>query len=216
MLFANKTNTSHTNWSLRLLFLISLYTFCHGVSLSESTTSSTLSTKRQSHHHHHHLESLPKIAPLLGESAIIDKETGRVYWQGGEQSLFHSTIGHTYFKNSSGLARHVRSTFYSVILWISVVRVLSQKILLFNLDLLLSKIDSSSSIILNHKVQSLIKAFIRLLRIFVLCIVCLPKFNKWFLIVIGIFYLVESYTCSTRKYLDNVSTPEDVELYLVS
>ena len=39
----------------------------------------------------------------------------------------------------------------------------------------------------------------------------LPKFSQEFIILIGILYLVEAYTCSTRQYLSNIMSPREVE-----
>jgi len=175
--------------------------FCCYGSTTQATKSRPESIKQMTH-----LQSLPKVAPLLGEAAIIDKESGRVYWQGGQQSLFHSTVGHTYFKNKSGLSRHVRSTFYSCILWMSLVRFLAQSIL--------RNIQHLQSTIQSEKLRTFSRHMMRIVRIFLFVLASLPKFSRKFLFVIGLFYLIESYTCSTRKYLQNVSSPEDVESYL--
>lgn len=203
-----------------LLSILSISSLCHnceGNPSSQTATRTNASARMNDslRQQTQHLESLPKIAPLLGEAAIIDKESGRVYWQGGEQSLFHSTVGHTYFRNTSGLARHVRSTCYSFILWISVVRYLTRKIL-SNMDSFLHYLEASSSIRMTQRIRSVAKYSTRVLRVFVICLACLPQFGRNFLIFIGVCYFIESYTCSTRKYLDNVMTTEDVETYLVS
>ncbi len=158
-----------------------------------------------------HLQSLPKVSPLLGESAIIDKETGRVYWQGGEQSLFHATVGHTYLKNKAGVARHVRSTLYSCILWITVIRFLARKVVA-DIDLYLAQLNFGHSTKIIGRIAKYATNF---LRFFLVCLTCLPKFHRSFLVVIVIFYFVESCTCSTRKYLSNVLLPENIENYLV-
>lgn len=154
----------------------------------------------------------PQIAPILGESAIIDKESGRVYWQGGEQSLLHQIVGHTYMKNKTGLARHVRATIYSCILWISVLRYFANKMLLY-----LQHLDHSVMVmVVSKRIQKIIKYVTSALRLFLICIACLPKLSRNFATAIGICYIIESFTCSTRKYLDNAYTPEAVENYLVS
>lgn len=158
-----------------------------------------------------HLQSLPKVAPLLGECAIIDKETGRVYWQGGEQSLFDAIVGHTYLKNKAGVARHVRATTYSCILWISVIKYLARRVL--------TDINTHSNlldgVLSNERIWRVVRYATNILRFFLVCLTCLPKFHRSFLLAILIFYFIESYTCSTRKYLSNVLLPENIESYLV-
>ena len=190
-----------------VLLSSSLCKFCNG-STTKTSTAQTTKLRSESINQTAHLQSLPKVAPLLGESAIIDKESGRVFWQGGELGLIHSTVGHTYFKNKTGLARHVRTTIYSCILWISVIRFLAQYIR-SNIQYLHSKIQP-------EKIRAILKKTASLLRIVLFFFAHLPKFSRKFLIVIGVFYLIESYTCSTRKYLQNASSAVDVESYLVS
>lgn len=163
-----------------------------------------------------HLQSLPKIAPLLGESAIIDKETGRVYWQGGEQSLFHSTVGHTYFKDKPGLARNVRSTLYSCILWMSAIRFLAKKVLPTTISSSSLQHWDEMNNLLSMSIRGVIKFANWILKAFLICLACLPCFSRSFLIVIGVFYFIESYTCSTRQYLDNGFTSDAADNYLVS
>jgi hypothetical protein len=212
---------------LRFLLMSSSCRYCNGQTSSSSSSLALTTTKRSIKQTkiktapQSHLQSLPKVAPLLGESAIIDKETGRVYWQGGEQSLFHSTVGHTYLKNKTGFSRHVRSTMYSVILWISSIRFIA-KVILSSIDPYLYSAAPAveavvSSMTRSHqRIRTMMKQVAKILRLFLVCLAILPKFNRTFLIIIGLFYFIESYTCSTRKYLDNVSTPENIETYLVS
>lgn len=177
------------------------------VCTSSGSTAQATKLRPESINQMTHLQSLPRVAPLLGESAIIDKESGRVYWQGGELGLFH-TVGHTYFKNKSGLARHVRSTIYSCILWISLIRFLAQKIR--------DNIQYLHSSIRPEKIRTIFQNTTSIFRMFLFLLASLPEISRKFLIVVGLFYLIESYTCSTRKYLQNASSPEDVESYLVS
>ena len=189
--------------SSRLGFLLITLQYSHG----HSPTVSIKELPSQKAH----LQSLPKVAPLLGESAIIDKETGRVYWQGGEQSLFHAIVGHTYLKNRAGLARHVRATIYSCILWISVIKFLARRVLA-DIDTHTNLLDGTLS---NERIRRVVRYATNVLKFFLVCLTCLPKFHRSFLMTIFIFYFIESYTCSTRKYLSNVLIPENVESYLV-
>ena len=54
-----------------------------------------------------------------------------------------------------------------------------------------------------------------LTRAALFCLACLPKFSREFILVVAIMYFLESYTCSTRKYLDNtLSCPEEVESFM--
>jgi hypothetical protein len=155
-----------------------------------------------------HLESLPRVAPTLGESAIVDKESGRVYWQGGKQSLFDSTVGHTYLSDQDGVVRHVRASLFSFILWISFIRWLADWAL--HQQVLIAKWKT-----ILHPFEKIIEIAKTLARIILLCLAYLPNFGKTFISFVVVMYLLESYWCSTRKYLANaISSPESVESYM--
>lgn len=158
---------------------------------------------------HSHLDALSRVAPILGESAIIDKETGQVFWQGGKQSLFDSTVGHSYLSSQQeGVLQHIRSTLLSCILWTTFIRfiaewALSQKIFISNVT---SRI---------HKSQRVLDFLRQFTRVLLLCLACLPKFGKEFLIIVMVLYVLEAYHCSTRKYLRNtISCPGEVESFM--
>jgi hypothetical protein len=155
-----------------------------------------------------HLDALSRVAPILGESAIVDKETGQVFWQGGKQSLFESTVGHSYISNQQeGVVQHIRSTLFSFILWMSFIR--------FVADWALKRKILARLTELMHPSQRLLDIVRLLTRAMLFCLVCLPKFSGAFLVLVGIMYLIESYVCSTRKYLSNsLSCPQEVEIYI--
>jgi len=158
---------------------------------------------------HHHLTILSKVAPVLGESAIIDKETNRVFWQGGKQSLFQSILGHSYLSNKEGIARHIRATLLSCILWISCIRFLAQWLLK---QIILSRAGDWTS----KRAKDLsIKIFLKVARFMLILVSFLPKFHSSFVIVTMLLYLIESYTCSTRIFLDNALViPDQVEEHM--
>ena len=156
-----------------------------------------------------HPDSLSRIAPILGESAIVDKKTGRVFWQGGKQSLFDSVVGHSYLNNQEeGVLKHVRATLLSCIIWMSFIRFIAEWALK---QKILSKLAEN----LTNPSQKALD-FLRLLtRATLFCLACLPKFSREFLAAIIIMYLLESYTCSTRKYFDNsLSCSNEVEHFM--
>lgn len=155
-----------------------------------------------------HLESLPRVAPTLGESAIVDKESGRVYWQGGKQSLFDSTVGHTYLSDKDGVVRHVRASLFSFILWISFIRWLADWAL--HQQVLIAKWKT-----ILHPSEKFIEIAKTIARVILLCLAYLPNFGKTFISFIFIMYILESYWCSTRKFLANaIYSPENIESYM--
>ena len=156
-----------------------------------------------------HLDSLSRIAPILGESAIIDKETGRVFWQGGRKSLFDSTVGHSYLSNQEeGVLRHVRATLFSCILWMSFIRFIAEWGLKQSI---LTRLTET----LIRPSQRFIDVVQILTRAMLFCLACLPRFSREFVVVIVVMYLLESHACNTRKYLDNaLSCPDEVESFM--
>ena len=52
-------------------------------------------------------------ASVMGESALIDKESGRIFWEGGSTSTIHASIAP--FLGDLGL-RHLKGTALSVLL----------------------------------------------------------------------------------------------------
>lgn len=156
-----------------------------------------------------HLDALSRIAPILGESAIIDKETGQVFWQGGKQSLFDSTVGHSYISSQQeGVLQHMRATLLSCILWISFIRYISEWALKQNIFM-----DKLSEII--HPSQKILNVLRILTRAMLFCLACLPKFKLEVLMITVMLYFLEAYNCSTRKYLINaISCPGEVETFM--
>lgn len=148
------------------------------------------------------LTSLSVIAPILGESALIDKQTGRVYWQGGRPNFLESMLLYPYWDNRTGVTRHVRSTVLSVLVWSTIfgalARYIRRKCLL--------KPDNSNK-------------YIHLLLTFSTCLLnafCrTPILPPRLVVLLTILYLYESYRSSTRQYLTHTLTsPKDVETYV--
>jgi hypothetical protein len=155
------------------------------------------------------LDSLSRIAPILGESAIVDKETGQVFWQGGKQSLFDSTIGHSYLSSQQeGVLQHMKATLLSCILWISFIRWIAEWALKQNV--FMAKLWETV-----HPSQKIVHALRIVTRAMLFCLACLPKLKREFLILTVILYFLEAYHCSTRKYLTNaISCPGEVESFM--
>jgi hypothetical protein len=157
-----------------------------------------------------HLDTLSRIAPILGESAIIDKETGQVFWQGGKQSLFDSTVGHSYlYSQQEGVLQHIRASLLSCILWISFIRFIAEWTL--RQKVFITKLTEK----IIHPSQKIVDVLRILTRAVLFCFACLPNFGREFLMLTIILYLSEAYNCSTRKYLTNsISCPEEVESFM--
>jgi hypothetical protein len=168
----------------------------------------------------------PKVAPILGESALVDAETGQVYWQ--DTSRFRNTVEHAYWSDRTGVSRHLKSTFLSLILWVAVIRFLVdllQKTMstdMYPLDaqLMIKKWSISNFIpqswnrglFIGNKLDVACSFVIR-------CVLkvpqLIPKINKHVISLVIILYLLEAYSCSTKIYLENTLTsPGEVTEYM--
>jgi hypothetical protein len=139
----------------------------------------------------------------MGESALIDKETGRIFWEGGATSTISASISP--LLSDFGLHR-AKST----ILSIALVSCL--------LSLLVQQLRTSSSRLINGSGTEDSPLSWPLLVASILIkwtILKLPAFPTWFLLTVVTFYLLEAYYCNTRRYLANaMTTPDGVEAYL--
>jgi len=156
------------------------------------------------HNNNNHLTILSQIAPVLGESAIIDKETNRVFWQGGKQNLFHSIVGNSYLdKRDESVLKHIRATVLSCVLWISAIRFLARFLL-------------ERTLLLRNRVRDItVKVLLKIARFLLIVVSFLPRFHPTFVAIAAVLYFVESYTCSTRRFLSNaLPGPGEVENYM--
>ena len=129
----------------------------------------------------------------MGESALIDRETGQIFWQGGPGVLY---IGTSSTLSSLGV-RHVRATALTIILVCAALSALASKLR----DML--------------KTIDVVGPWWQVASVLVKCTILLPRFDSWFVILIGALYLTEAHCCSTRRYLANaLSGPAAVEDYV--
>ena len=175
-------------------------------------------------------QSQPNLPNLLSESALMDKETSAIYWQGGASTLSHS-ITNPYLTQKG--IKHVKATILSAALWLwiwgHISRYLvtkyftptsnqssSQKLLLFSLPFI-----STDDISTLHPILRSIVSFITPIIQFFLLIfhsllyLRLPQYSPKVLASTIILYLLEAWNCSTRRYLSNgMNAPTEVEAYL--
>ena len=134
-------------------------------------------------------------ASVMGESALIDKETGRIFWEGGSTSTIHASIAP--LLGDLGI-RHFKGTALSIVLWLSVVSLVARCIR----GRLAGWEPTAWPVI----------AAIAFMRV---TIVKVPTFSNWFMLGTFAFYLLEAWTCNTRRYLTNaISSPQGVEEYI--
>ena len=174
-------------------------------------------------------QSQQNLPYLLSESALMDKETNAIYWQGGSSTLSHS-ITNPYLTQKG--IKHVKATILSAALWLwiwgHISRYLvtkyftptanqsSHKLLLFSLPFI-STDDISTLHPILRSVVSFITPIIQffLLIFHSLLYLRLPQYSPKVLASTIILYLLEAWNCSTRRYLSNgMNAPTEVEAYL--
>eukprot|EP00536_Pseudo-nitzschia_multiseries_P000614 jgi/Psemu1/179139/e_gw1.7.39.1 len=140
-------------------------------------------------------------ASIFGESALIDRETGRVYWECGNSNTLYESL--TPKLDQYGV-EHIQATILTIIVTLAFLGVLS--------GWLQRAIDSSY----NSSLPTQSLAILILMAEWT--ILKLPKIeNKWLVLASVILYFVESYTCSTRQFLANaMSSSTELDSYIDS
>lgn len=181
-------------------------------------------------------KSLPQSSPLLlSESALMDKETNAIYWQDVETSNILSTSLTRPYLTHRGVV-HVRATILFVFLWLWVwgrvsrwlcgryfeqqrqttvdqqntatsVSILSSLDKLSSLNPILSRI----LYVLKPILQFLLLAFNAVLYLRP------PPYPPKLIVATVLLYILESYGCSTRRYLSHaMNAPKELTEYLES
>jgi hypothetical protein len=137
---------------------------------------------------------------IIGESALVDKETGRIFWEGGESTLTASVFPK--LRTHLGLY-YLRASLLSVILILAVARIVASWLkVTFDQSTILQKQPRPFHVsVIFFLVQSTLFAA--------------PQFEPWFIVSIAILYILEAYLSDTRRYLANaLPSPNGVEDYL--
>lgn len=137
-------------------------------------------------------------ASVMGESALVDKETGRIFWEGGSSSTLSASVGPKIEQFGGG---HIKATILSAILVMALAGALA--------SFLREKLEQSVAT----------KTLPRILSIGIFLvnwtILNVPKLDRWFVVATIILYLAEAYTCSTRRYLANaINSPLELEAFI--
>ena len=166
----------------------------------------------------------PNLPNLLSESALMDKETNAIYWQGGASTLSHS-ITNPYLTQKG--IKHVKATILSAALWLwiwgHVSRYLVTKYFTptSNQSNKLPFISTGDDISTLHPIlRSIVSVITPIIQFFLLIFhsllyLRLPQYSPKVLATTIILYLLEAWNCSTRRYLSNgMNAPTEVETYL--
>lgn len=135
-------------------------------------------------------------AKVMGESALIDKETGRIFWEGGSKTSVAASIAP--MLSDMGLHR-IKSSLLSIALFTTLLSLLA-RYMTVRYSLIARPITWRTAICLLVLNRTLLT---------------LPKFDNWFVVTVIVLYFLEAYHCNTRRYLANaISSPDDVEKYI--
>ena len=150
-------------------------------------------------------------ASIMAESALIDKESGRVVWEGGSSSTLSASL---YPKIGVPGFSHFKATVLTSLLFLALVGVLSQWVRqrLEGSPLLGGTTTTTTA------AQGIARRWHQTIGVFLLqwTLFRTPNFDGTFVVVLVLLYLVEAYTCSTRRYLANaiLSSTSEVEEYI--
>jgi hypothetical protein len=142
-------------------------------------------------------------ASIFGESALIDRETGRVYWEcGGITNTLYESFAP---KLDQFGAEHAQATLLTLVITLAFLSVLSgwlQK--------------GINSYYYNNGPSLTSQTLSVLIILAEWTILKIPKIeNKWLVLISLILYFLESYNCSTRCYLANaVSSSTELDTYI--
>jgi hypothetical protein len=137
-------------------------------------------------------------ASIMGESALVDKETGRVLWEGGTTTL-SASLGPILPSSM----KHARATVLTGIIILAIIGSIVARIrhALFAGD---TSVGDAKSWPVNC-----------LLFLADWTVLRFPQVNGKLLTAAIVLYILEAYTCSTRRYLANaISTPVELEAYV--
>lgn len=143
---------------------------------------------------------------LMGESALIDKETGQVYWEDNtSNTLFESMEPKIISLLFGGGRYHVKASLLSGLLFLLFIGFLISTTMKDHMMLMLSNNKNNN----NNGIHTIISSF--LFHFILKIVLMIPKSNPCFILCIYILYLFEAYTSSTRQYLCNI-IPSTVQL----
>lgn len=135
-------------------------------------------------------------AKVMGESALIDKETGRIFWEGGSRTSVTASIAPII--SDMGLHR-LKSTILSIALLSCLISILTGR-LRMQLGNINQPISWRTAFLLGIAEWTILK---------------MPHADKWVVVAVVALYFFEAYHCNTRRYLANaISTPDEVEAYI--
>jgi len=126
---------------------------------------------------------------IFAESALIDKETGRIFWESGGSgsTLSKAVLG------KFGLGQHAKAIVLSLLLFLGLL--------------------GQASVLCTNMPRNRLLFYAAVLLKYV-CFLA-PKFNNWFLLVLVVLYFWEATNCETYQYLSNMmESHEEIERHI--
>ena len=153
----------------------------------------------------------------------MDRETNAIYWQGGETDIFSTSVSQPYLAERG--IKHIRATVLTTLLWLWIWGILSRCITeklgkdgFSSLSFFSpSNVGLENQHVIIRSISSIILPIARfiLLLLYSLLYLRLPQYSPKVIATTIILYLIESYSCSTRRYLSHsMNAPTEVEAYL--
>ena len=139
-------------------------------------------------------------ASIMGESALIDRETGRVYWEGGSSNTLYESLAPRLDQYG---AEHAKATILTGLITLTFVGVLVGWIRKLMEQ---SNFNATS----HHVVVAILWVALEW------TILRFPRLeNKWLILATIVLYGLESYNCNTRRFLANaISGPDEIEVFI--
>lgn len=138
---------------------------------------------------------LRAVSAVMGESAVVDKETGRIFWEGGSSSTLAESIAPK-LQSIMGIT-HMKATIMTVLLLFAAAGTIAH--------ILRDLLHAVFGDVPRPFFQTAVLSFTRTALL-------LPKLPRWFVVATAILYVIEAYFCSTREYL--VHAVDTVEAYI--
>jgi hypothetical protein len=145
-------------------------------------------------------------ASIFGESALLDRETSRIFWESGTSSTLYESL--TPKLDQYG-AEHFQAMLLTGILSFAVLGIVAGWIQ----RLIATQLPEGASSSLPQLNSNIITLLLSLAK---WTLLKLPRIeNKWLVMTCILLYLLESYNCSTRRFLAHaMSSTTELDDYL--
>jgi hypothetical protein len=155
----------------------------------------------------HHAAMLRRAeVSILGESALLDRDSGRVYWEGGSSNTLYESLVPTLDKYG---AEHAQAAILSALITLAFLGVLAG----WTRHALDHQTWMTTAGSATGTTASIVSAIVTVLQFTILRMPTMQ--NRWLVAASIALYFLESYNCSTRRFLTNsMTSTEELEAYI--